>query len=493
MTRGFAPGVPRVPDRYGYLASLPPASTPTAGVLYPLKEKRRRLFQSNSLGARLEILWELTGTPSATSGDTEVEHPPAKPEGADSDQAPPTTDPNNPDSWPTKLDQLGSADPREAPARSGRFIVETTEWGLIQRPDYVCTKLAVTATIIDMPMDARRRWGSTVYFPLVGKMTRATVWKEAEDFVKIYSSEAMCREKKPTLMRVRDLRIGRPNIREGGRQAREDRDGVNDLHPSTPALLYTAAAEQSAHPRLRQDVAPRYEMGSAASLQVTFSPYNDIHGLVRANDESEVPRFQYGSSTGQQALHQTHSSIFQSVEAPYSPFPFVQTNGAMLMPVDLPPHGTSLSPAMTGSPSSSSHNVLLPSSDFGYIPYEVPPADALYPLRHSIHDPDDMVVNMPPGGGNPFPGHARVQPRRAPSPAGYICSRCKLKVDVKTSGVRKNSGSDSSATPQRPFLCATTVVSKSSRRDYTTLAPGLVVEMRVRKGALKDESSTRDI
>ncbi|KAF9029630.1 hypothetical protein BDZ89DRAFT_1132883 [Hymenopellis radicata] len=72
------------------------------------------------------------------------------------------------DNWATrtKLDQLGSADPREEPARSGRFIVETTEWGLIQRPDYVsvvhqvgsATPLRVVskvaATIIDQPGDA---------------------------------------------------------------------------------------------------------------------------------------------------------------------------------------------------------------------------------------------------------------------------------------------------------------------------------------------------
>ncbi|KAF9041881.1 hypothetical protein BDZ89DRAFT_1128578 [Hymenopellis radicata] len=135
-------------------------------------------FPSNSLGARLEILWKLTGTPTARVGDADFEvttdpandtvvHPPLKPEGCDpGDQAPPTVDPNDPDVWATKLDQLGSADPREEPARSGRFIVETTEWGLIQRPDYVsvvyqvgsATPLRVVskvaATIIDQPEDA---------------------------------------------------------------------------------------------------------------------------------------------------------------------------------------------------------------------------------------------------------------------------------------------------------------------------------------------------
>ncbi|KAF9013844.1 hypothetical protein BDZ89DRAFT_457046 [Hymenopellis radicata] len=136
-------------------------------------------FPSNSLGARLEILWKLTGTPTGRVGDADSEvttdpandtvvHPPLKPEGSDpGDQAPPTVDPNDPDVWATQLDQLGPADPRaEEPARSGRFIVETTEWGLIQRPDYVAvvyqvgsaTPLRVVskvaATIIDQPEDA---------------------------------------------------------------------------------------------------------------------------------------------------------------------------------------------------------------------------------------------------------------------------------------------------------------------------------------------------
>ncbi len=120
----------------------------------------------------------MTGTPTGRVGDADFEvttdpandtvvHPPLKPEGSDpGDQAPPTVDPNDPDTWATKLDQVGSADPREEPVRSGRFIVETTKWGLIQRPDYVAvvyqvgsaTPLRVVskvaATIIDQPDDA---------------------------------------------------------------------------------------------------------------------------------------------------------------------------------------------------------------------------------------------------------------------------------------------------------------------------------------------------
>ncbi|KAF3182047.1 hypothetical protein TWF225_006542 [Orbilia oligospora] len=147
-------------------------------------------FPSNSLGARLEILWKLEGTATrvaARSSDSdddggvayvtvppgeEVEHPALKPadaepepRGADED---PPVDPNDPASWQTKLDALPPLpQPRAGePARTGRFIVETTKWGLIQRPDYVsvlyqvgsATPLrvvsGVAATIIDMPDDA---------------------------------------------------------------------------------------------------------------------------------------------------------------------------------------------------------------------------------------------------------------------------------------------------------------------------------------------------
>ena len=135
-------------------------------------------YYSNSLGARLEILWELTGSPTrgtdsevldetthrSSEHDQAVEHPAAKP--ADSEEAGPTVDPNDPDSWATKLSTLGSIAVTEEPARTGRFIVETTQWGLIQRPDYaavvyqvgsatplrVVSKIA--ATIIDQPYDA---------------------------------------------------------------------------------------------------------------------------------------------------------------------------------------------------------------------------------------------------------------------------------------------------------------------------------------------------
>lgn len=64
---------------------------------------------------------------------------------------------------------LSDSDPEsraDEPARTGRFIVETTKWGLVQRPDYVsvlyqvgsATPLrvvsGVAATIISMPEDA---------------------------------------------------------------------------------------------------------------------------------------------------------------------------------------------------------------------------------------------------------------------------------------------------------------------------------------------------
>ena len=102
----------------------------------------------------------------------EVEHPALKPadaepepRGADED---PPVDPNDPASWQTKLDALPPLpQPRAGePARTGRFIVETTKWGIVQRPDYVsvlyqvgsATPLrvvsGVAATIISMPEDA---------------------------------------------------------------------------------------------------------------------------------------------------------------------------------------------------------------------------------------------------------------------------------------------------------------------------------------------------
>jgi hypothetical protein len=80
----------------------------------------------------------------------------------------PPVDPNDPAVWQTKLEDLTdeSAARADVPVRTGRFIVETTKWGAIQRPDYVnvlyqvgsATPLrvvsSVAATIISMPKDA---------------------------------------------------------------------------------------------------------------------------------------------------------------------------------------------------------------------------------------------------------------------------------------------------------------------------------------------------
>ena len=80
----------------------------------------------------------------------------------------PPVDPNDPAVWQTKLEDLTDESPARAdePVRTGRFIVETTKWGLVQRPDYVsvlyqvgsATPLrvisSVAATIISMPKDA---------------------------------------------------------------------------------------------------------------------------------------------------------------------------------------------------------------------------------------------------------------------------------------------------------------------------------------------------
>jgi hypothetical protein len=153
-------------------------------------------LSSNSDGARLEILWELNGNPTARSFDGQIdlvlapdtdtiEHPADRvsgepvPEPTEDVPHPaeeytnPTVDPNDPNVWQTKLEDLimdayasSARATTDVPARKGRFIVETTPWGLIQRPDYVsvlyqvgdATPLRVTsavaATIISMPKDA---------------------------------------------------------------------------------------------------------------------------------------------------------------------------------------------------------------------------------------------------------------------------------------------------------------------------------------------------
>ncbi|KAF3232309.1 hypothetical protein TWF191_000081 [Orbilia oligospora] len=189
-----------------YISGIPQGLTMTVTALNllppdPPKEWRATLYDRSgrermygahafpSLGARLEILWKLEGTATrvaARSGDSddgavayvtvpsgeEVEHPALKPADAEpeprgADEKPPV-DPNDPASWQTKLDALPPLPQLRAaePARTGRFIVETTEWGIVQRPDYVsvlyqvgsATPLRVVskvaATIIDMPDDA---------------------------------------------------------------------------------------------------------------------------------------------------------------------------------------------------------------------------------------------------------------------------------------------------------------------------------------------------
>ncbi|RXW24251.1 hypothetical protein EST38_g1613 [Candolleomyces aberdarensis] len=81
--------------------------------------------------------------------------------------------PAEPSCWATKLNDLPpipvATEARAAaggPFASGRFIVETTDWGLVQRPDYASvvyqvnneTPLrvvsSISATIIGMPKDA---------------------------------------------------------------------------------------------------------------------------------------------------------------------------------------------------------------------------------------------------------------------------------------------------------------------------------------------------
>lgn len=166
-------------------------------------------FPTNSLGARLEILWELVGTPTRSrsggvemdvaSDDVEhpgesipgqdvpkpsenesephvvsdaVEHPGESIPGQDvsrpsENESEPPVDPNDPDAWQTKLaDLTGSSARSNEPVRTGRFIVETTKWGIVQRPDYVSVVYqvgsatpervvsSVSATIISMPKDA---------------------------------------------------------------------------------------------------------------------------------------------------------------------------------------------------------------------------------------------------------------------------------------------------------------------------------------------------
>lgn len=150
---------------------------------------------SNSDGARLEILWELVGNPvRSADGQVElilapdtIEHPadrvPGGPVPEPTEDVPhpaeeyanplTTVDPDDPNILKTKLEGLtkdayasSARATADVPVRKGRFIVETSRWGLIQRPDYVyvlyqvgdATPLRVSstvaATIISMPKDA---------------------------------------------------------------------------------------------------------------------------------------------------------------------------------------------------------------------------------------------------------------------------------------------------------------------------------------------------
>ncbi|KAG6842791.1 hypothetical protein H0H93_003386, partial [Arthromyces matolae] len=101
-------------------------------------------------------------------GKEEHLHPP---EPKEPHHPPPTVDPNDPSVWPTNpitltIDERDGVTAANQPTRNGRLIVETTRWGLIQRPDYVSvlyqvgaeTPLRITsrvaATIISQPHDA---------------------------------------------------------------------------------------------------------------------------------------------------------------------------------------------------------------------------------------------------------------------------------------------------------------------------------------------------
>ncbi|KAG6900557.1 hypothetical protein C0993_008711 [Termitomyces sp. T159_Od127] len=147
------------------------------GYLGVVKMYGAHAFPINSDGARLEILWELTdnatNAPLVSNTDQAVdqanyEHPPL----ADQPKEPaPTIDPKDPTRWPTRpaaltIDARAAASVSGQPTRTGRLLVETTYWGLIQRPDYVSvlyqvgseTPLRITsevaATIISQPQDA---------------------------------------------------------------------------------------------------------------------------------------------------------------------------------------------------------------------------------------------------------------------------------------------------------------------------------------------------
>lgn len=57
-------------------------------------------------------------------------------EGASDAPVEPPVDPNDPESWTTKLNTLEPVAFATTASTTGRLIVETTKWGLIQRPDY---------------------------------------------------------------------------------------------------------------------------------------------------------------------------------------------------------------------------------------------------------------------------------------------------------------------------------------------------------------------
>lgn len=131
---------------------------------------------SNSDGTRLEILWELTNNATnpynlgTSKVDSTFDH--SHPLKLDKHTEPaPTVDPNDLASWPTKpvtltIDSRVGAFVADQPTRSGRLLVETTWWGIIQRPDYVSvlyqvgseTPLRITSsvsdTIFSQPEDA---------------------------------------------------------------------------------------------------------------------------------------------------------------------------------------------------------------------------------------------------------------------------------------------------------------------------------------------------
>ncbi|KAG9218439.1 hypothetical protein CCMSSC00406_0007960 [Pleurotus cornucopiae] len=159
-------------------------------------------FPVNSLGAHLEIVWELKSNSTlhrdaalsaedevkSTTATEEAGYPAADPNNPASGKHPvvevakqstlesshvaafDTVDPNDPASWPTKLDAIGALPEVDEGAGNSRcgaqihrgcFIVETTKWGAITRPDY--------ASVVYQIGDATPLWAvSGIPGPIIG-------------------------------------------------------------------------------------------------------------------------------------------------------------------------------------------------------------------------------------------------------------------------------------------------------------------------------------